>query len=60
MTRKLSDAERARRLRLMGGVLPESTRDDTDEGWGEQTAGTSKGGTRDDEIVRDVPPHHGS
>ncbi|MCW2831091.1 MAG: hypothetical protein JWP31_1783 [Aeromicrobium sp.] len=60
MTSSASDlpaAERARRRRaaeLLGDLLPESTTDDTDEGWGERRAPT-----RDDDYLRDVPPHHG-
>lgn len=50
-------AEAARRRRaaeLLGDLLPSATRDDTDEGWNE------KGDTsREDELLRDVPPHHG-
>ncbi|CAN5283301.1 hypothetical protein BH09ACT10_BH09ACT10_28040 [soil metagenome] len=34
--------------------MPTATRDDTDEGWGERAASS-----RDDEMLRDVPPHHG-
>jgi len=50
-------AERERRRRaaeLLGDLLPTTTSDETDEGWGD-TAGAS----RDDELLRDVPPHHG-
>jgi hypothetical protein len=60
MTSSAPDAgavERARRRRaaeLLGDLLPTTTSDETDEGWGEK-AGTS----RDDELLRDVPPHHG-
>ena len=52
-------AERARRKRaerLLGGLLPDQTQDESAEGWGDRE-GT---GSRDDEIKRDVPPHHGS
>jgi hypothetical protein len=51
------DAERERRRRaaeLLGDLLPTTTSDETDEGWGE-SARTS----REDELLRDVPPHHG-
>ena len=54
-----SAAERARRKRaerLLGGFLPDQTVDETDDAWGEHEGTTS----RDDEIKRDVPPHHGS
>jgi len=51
-------AERERRRRaaeLLGDLEPRVTRDETAEGWSE------KGDTsRDAEILRDVPPHHGS
>lgn len=49
-----SKARRRRAEQLLGDLLPETTRDETDEGWNEQ-----KGDTRDDEMRRDVPPHHG-
>ncbi|MCW2799052.1 MAG: hypothetical protein JWQ70_524 [Aeromicrobium sp.] len=49
------EAERRRRAaELLGDLLPTTTTDDTDEGWGEQAAPTS-----DEEFLRDVPPHHG-
>lgn len=52
-------AERRARLeraaRLLGDLMPSTTRDETSEGWGDETKGTS----RDDELRRDVPPHHG-
>jgi hypothetical protein len=50
--------ERARRRRaeqLLGGLLPDQTADDTAHGWGDRDGTES----RDDEIKRDVPPHHG-
>lgn len=53
----LSKAEVERRLRaagLLGDLLPDTTSDETDEGWNER-GGTS----RDEEYLRDVPPHHG-
>ena len=43
-----------RAARLLGDLLPGTTRDETAEGWSER-GGTS----RDDELRRDVPPHHG-
>lgn len=52
-----SKAERDRRLRaerLLGGLLPDTTGDETDEGWND-----TDGGTREEEMRRDVPPHHG-
>lgn len=54
---ELSEEELARRRRaheLLGDLLPSSTTDDTDEGWGERPAPTS-----DEDYLRDVPPHHG-
>lgn len=45
---------RRRAERLLGGLLPDATSDETDEGWSEK-----EGDTRDDEMRRDVPPHHG-
>ena len=53
----LTLAERARRRRaaeLLGDVLPAVTGDDKPEGWNEKDP-TS----RDEELLRDVPPHHG-
>jgi hypothetical protein len=50
-------AERERRRRAaerLGDLMPSTTSDETDEGWGERGA-TS----HDDELLRDVPPHHG-
>ena len=50
-----SEADRRRRAeRLLGELLPDTTGDETDEGWNE-----NDGDTRDDEMRRDVPPHHG-
>ncbi|HEY0559225.1 MAG: hypothetical protein JWM48_645 [Mycobacterium sp.] len=44
-------------------LLPESTRDDTDEGWGEQPRVRRYGGddelsAHDRELLADRPPHH--
>ena len=50
-------AERERRRKaaeLIGDLLPSTTTDETDEGWNEQG-----GPSRDEEYLRDVPPHHG-
>lgn len=44
-----------RAARLLGDLLPGTTRDETAEGWSER-----EGTSRDDEMRRDVPPHHGS
>lgn len=53
-----AEAERRRRRRaaeLLGELLPETTSDETGQGWGDR----SGSGGRDDEMRRDVPPHHG-
>ena len=53
----LSKEERERRRRaaeLLGDLLPDTTRDETAEGWGEKEPSS-----RDDDYLRDVPPHHG-
>lgn len=49
-----ADRERRRRRaeELLGDLVP--TSDETDEGWSEKQAGS-----RDDQMRRDVPPHHG-
>lgn len=50
-----ADRERRRRAeRMLGDLLPDTTGDETDEGWSEKD-----GDARDDELRRDVPPHHG-
>jgi hypothetical protein len=49
-------ARRRRAERLLGGLLPDQTRDESADAWGDSD-GTE---TRDDEIRRDVPPHHGA
>jgi hypothetical protein len=48
-------ARRRRADRRLGKILPDTTNDESDEGWSEK----DEGGTRDDELRRDVPPHHG-
>ncbi|MCD9155248.1 hypothetical protein [Aeromicrobium duanguangcaii] len=48
-------ARRERAARLLGDLLPSTTRDERSEGWGDDRGGS----TRDDELRRDVPPHHG-
>lgn len=52
------DAKKKARLKrtaeLLGDILPTTTRDETSEGWNENS-GTS----REEEFLRDVPPHHG-
>ena len=60
MSESTSDksAERARRHkaeRLLGGLLPDQTQDESADAWGDRDGAES----RDDEIRRDVPPHHG-
>lgn len=49
-----TERERRRRAELLGELLPDTTGDETDEGWSEKD-----GDARDDEMRRDVPPHHG-
>lgn len=44
---------RLRAARLLGDIVPATTRDETAEGWSEREGG------RDEEMRRDVPPHHG-
>jgi hypothetical protein len=54
---KLSKEEIERRRRaaeLLGDLLPDTTIDETAEGWGERETSS-----RDDDYLRDVPPHHG-
>lgn len=53
------EAERRRRIAAaFGDALPERTRDETPDGWGEGES--AKGGAGDDEwLRRQVPPHHG-
>ena len=54
---KLSKEEVERRRRaaeLLGDLLPDTTSDETAEGWGEKESSS-----RDDDYLRDVPPHHG-
>ena len=53
----LDAKEKARRKRaaeLLGDIMPTTTRDETPEGWNEKS-----GMSRDEEFLRDVPPHHG-
>ena len=52
--KKDRQARRRRAERLLGDLMPDTTSDETDEGWNEE-----KGGSRDDQLRRDVPPHHG-
>ncbi len=49
------EVERRRRAaELLGDLLPDATSDETAEGWGEKESSS-----RDDDYLRDVPPHHG-
>jgi hypothetical protein len=48
-------ARRERAARLLGDLMPSTTRDERSEGWGDESGDAS----RDDEMRRDVPPHHG-
>lgn len=54
------EAERRRRRRAaerLGDLLPSTTSDETGEGWGDRD-GRDDRHDRDDELLRDVPPHH--
>lgn len=53
------DAERKRRLaNVFGEVLPDATRDERSDSWGDREGG--RGGAGDDEwLENQVPPHHG-
>ncbi|MGA8994711.1 MAG: hypothetical protein WB441_10445 [Nocardioidaceae bacterium] len=46
---------RRRRARVFGEVLPESSRDERGEQWGER----DRPGRDDDWFTHQVPPHHG-
>lgn len=51
------EGSRSRRLAgVFGDVLSDSTRDDVDH---ETPGERARSGSRDDEMLRDVPPHHG-
>ncbi len=49
-----AEPDRRRRAERLGKLLPDTTGDESDEGWNEK-----EDDTRDDEMRRDVPPHHG-
>ena len=49
-------ARRRRADRLLGGLLPDQTQDESANAWGDRDGTAS----RDEEIRRDVPPHHGA
>ncbi len=54
--------ERARRRRadaLLGDLEPRVSRDETDEGWNGSGWDREGAAGRDEELRRDVPPHHG-
>ncbi len=53
-------ARRRRAAELLGDLEPQVTRDETGEGWNEPGWNDRSGTSRDQEILRDVPPHHGS
>jgi hypothetical protein len=46
-------ARRRRAERLLGDLLPDQTRDESGEEWGERSPDT------DEDLRRNVPPHHG-
>ena len=48
-----SEAARRRRAeQLLGELLPDQTRDESGDAWGEQSSDT------DEDLRRNVPPHH--
>jgi hypothetical protein len=49
-------ARERRRARVFGDVLPEATRDDRADGWGDPEQGGRSG---EEWLRRQVPPHHG-
>lgn len=49
-------ARRRRADRLLGGLLPDQTQDESADTWGDPDGTAS----RDEEMRRDVPPHHGA
>lgn len=53
-TAEKKKARLKRAAELLGDILPTTTKDETSEGWNERS-GTS----REEEFLRDVPPHHG-
>jgi hypothetical protein len=48
------ETRRRRAERLLGDLLPDQTGDESGDAWGERAD------SRDEELRRDVPPHHGS
>jgi hypothetical protein len=53
--RRAAEARRRkRRAAVFGDVLPDGTRDERGDGWGDR-----EGVTSDDWLRRQVPPHHG-
>ena len=58
MSSELSAAEKARRRRaaaLLGDLAPDVPSDETPAGWNEE-----RDGSRDAQMLRDRPPHHGA
>lgn len=51
-------AQRRRRLDALGDIWLERSTDDTDEGWSHRD-GHDAEPDREDELRREVPPHHG-
>jgi hypothetical protein len=46
-------ARKRRRAKVFGNVLPDGTRDERGDGWGERESSS------DDWLRGEVPPHHG-
>lgn len=63
MTDRDAAAERAQRRRqrlaALGDTSTGRSADDLDEGWSEPAGDGARDGARDEELRRDVPPHHG-
>jgi len=49
-------ARRRRAERLLGGLLPDQTQDESADAWGDK----DRTEAREEELRRDVPPHHGA
>lgn len=56
LARRHEAVRRRRMAEVFGDVLPDSTRDDVDD---ETPAERGRTRSRDEEMLRDVPPHHG-
>ena len=50
------EARHRRAERILGGLLPDQTQDESADAWGDK----DRPEERDDELRRDVPPHHGA